>query len=181
MEQPLAVVQAGDWHGGKEHLCGRPWDDGKLSRSLQCGLATVKAKSILSSVNSSIASRLREVIVPLYSALIGQHGDHVALLWAIQHKKHICRSSSLAEGSQAGHAGVFSLGEEAQESELVRPGERLNSLLPVPTRRLLRRQSWLFTSVHGGKMSHNRLKLKQKGFSLATRKLLIHEDRQAAE
>lgn len=67
----MAVVQAEDSHNKKEYLCGRPWDDGKPSRSLQCVLAAIKAKSILSSINSSTVSRLREVFLFTVHSLDG--------------------------------------------------------------------------------------------------------------
>ena len=42
----------------------------KLGMNHQCGLTAHKANRILGCIQSSMASRLREVILPLYSALV---------------------------------------------------------------------------------------------------------------
>ena len=47
--------------------------DGKLDMSQQCALAAQKANRILGCIKSSMASRLREVILPLCSVLVRPH------------------------------------------------------------------------------------------------------------
>ena len=47
--------------------------DEKLDTSQQCVLAAQKSNRILGCIRSSVASRSREVILPLCSALVGPH------------------------------------------------------------------------------------------------------------
>jgi len=47
--------------------------DEKLNMSRQCALAPQKATRTLGCINSSVASRAREMILPLYSALVRPH------------------------------------------------------------------------------------------------------------
>ena len=55
--------------------------------SRQCALAAQKASRTLGSIKSSVASRAREGIPPLYSALVRPHLESCVQLWSPQHRK----------------------------------------------------------------------------------------------
>jgi len=51
----------------------RLWVDGKLNMSQRCALAAKRANHVLGYTKHSIASQLRQVIVPLCTALVQPH------------------------------------------------------------------------------------------------------------
>ncbi|GAB0180846.1 cAMP-dependent protein kinase inhibitor alpha [Grus japonensis] len=63
--------------------------DEKINMSWQCALEAQKANCVLGCIKSSVTSRSREGILPLYSTLVRPHLEYCVELWGPQYRRDV--------------------------------------------------------------------------------------------